>query len=65
MKIDGEETTLPGLLMTFVFSAALRVGAFVVGWHLGVALTGVDVGGLAGALFIALSGDITMKFWTQ
>ena len=64
MSIDDKDTTLPGLVMTYFVTIIVWVCLFKIGWEIGLSMTGSEMGGLAGALFVPLARDIQVKFWT-
>lgn len=66
MTLDDKETTLPGVVITFVLTAFLWVGLFSLGWFMGKSITGSEIGGAAGVIFCVLAAkDIYFKVWTK
>ena len=64
-KIGDKPTTFPGVVLSVALTLAVWLGTFVAAWHVGLAITGSEIGAAAAVVFVPLCKDHSVKIWTK
>lgn len=67
LSMEDKPTTLPGVIMSFILTVGLWIGAFVAAYNFGLAVSGSDIGGAAATicLFIVGGNKFYIRTWTR